>query len=365
MDKMHDSNDVAVELAQASGQRLSRRGFLGSTLAAAATATLGFPAIVRAQEEKRVVLYCPESPDLSSKLGKAFEAETGIVVNVQYGGTNVIVNRLLAERGNPNADVWYGGGGLLSFLYAKQEGITTPYTPPSFKDMPVQQGNVYLRDADWHFVGAEVFVIGFAYNPKVLTKADAPKTWDDLLNPKWKGHIQMPNPAASGTATLTVLSRMMQEVRAGRSEKEAWAYFDQLNKNVALYPESGAAPTRAVAKGDAKVGICFSFMPWGLAARGESVDFILPTQTPVIANPVALVKGAKRPQNGKLLYDFILGVKGQQILADHSQIVLNRSVKPTTPMSFDEVSKNAMPLDVNWAQSNYDRIRNEWRTRFG
>ena len=344
---------------------VGRRRFLGSTLATAAVTTLGFPAIVRAQEEKRVVLYCPESPDLSSKIAKAFEAETGIAVNVQYGGTNVIVNRLLAERANPNADVWYGGGGLLSFLYAKREGITTPYTPPEFKDVPVQQGNVYLRDPDWHFVGAEVFVIGFAYNPKVVPKAEAPKTWEDLLDPKWKGQIQMPNPAASGTATLTVLSRMMEEIRKGRSEKEAWAFFEQLNKSVTLYPESGAAPTRAVAKGDAKIGICFSFMPWGLAARGESVDFILPVSTPVIANPVALVKGSKRPENGKRLYNFILGEKGQQILADYSQIVLNRKVKPTTPLSFDEVAKNAVPMDLAWAQANYDRIRNEWRGRFG
>ena len=311
------------------------------------------------------MLYCPESPDLSAKIGKAFEEETGIKVSVQYGGTNAIVNRLIAEKNSPNADVWYGGGGLLSFLYAKREGITTPYTPAAFKDVPVQQGNVYLRDKDWHFVGAEVFVIGFAVNPKLVSKEEAPKTWEDLLDPRWKGQIQMPNPAASGTATLTVLSMLMQARAAGRSENDAWGYFDKLNKNVSLYPESGAAPTRAVAKGDAKVAICFSFMPWSLAARGESVDFILPQQTPVIANPVALVKGSKRPENGKRLYDFILGEGGQKILADHSQIILNRNVKPTTPLSFDEVSKNAMAIDVDWAEANYDRIRNEWRGRFG
>ena len=164
-----------------------RRRFLGSTLATVAVTTLGFPAIVRAQEEKRVVLYCPESPDLSSKIAKAFEAETGIAVNVQYGGTNVIVNRLLAERANPNADVWYGGGGLLSFLYAKREGITTPYTPPEFKDVPVQQGNVYLRDPDWHFVGAEVFVIGFAYNPKVVPEGRGAEDMGGSARPQVEG----------------------------------------------------------------------------------------------------------------------------------------------------------------------------------
>lgn len=344
------------------GAGISRRTFVK---AAGAAAAVGFPSIIRAQDKRQVVLYCPESPDLSSKIGKAFEAESGITVNVQYGGTNVIVNRLLAERSNPNADVWYGGGGLLSFLYAKREGITTPYTPPEFKDLPLRTGKIYLRDSDWHFVGAEVFVIGFAYNPKTLAKQDAPKTWEDLLDPRWKGKIQMPNPAASGTATLTVLGRMMLEMQKGRTEKDAWNYFEQLNKNVAVYPESGAAPTRAVAKGEAQIGICFSFMPWSLAARGESVDFIMPDLSPVIANPVAMVKGSKRPENGQRLYNFILGENGQQILADHYQIVLNRKIKSKTPMSFDEVGKQAMDIDMNWAEKHYDRIRNEWRSRFG
>lgn len=210
---------------------MDRRTFIKT---AGAATTLGFPAILRAAEEKRVVLYRPESPDLSSKIGKAFEAETGITADVQYGGTNVIVNRLLAGRSNPNADVWYGGGGLLSFLYAKREGITMPYIPPEFKDLPLREGKIYLRDKDWHFVGAEVFVIGFAYNPKTLAKKDAPKTWEDLLDPRRKGSIQMPNPAASGTATLTVLGRMMLENQRGRSEKDAWDYFERLNKNVSL-----------------------------------------------------------------------------------------------------------------------------------
>jgi len=342
---------------------MTRRTVLGG--AAAGIATLAAPAIVRASEGNNVVLYCPESPDLSAKIGQAFEAQTGIKVDVQYGGTNAIVNRLLAEKRNPNADVWYGGGGLLSFLYGKRQGLTTPYTPEAFENMPVQRGNVYLRDKDWHFVGAEVFVIGFAYNPKVLAREDAPKTWQALLDPKWAGQIQMPNPAASGTATLTVLSLIMERIRQGGTEAQAWEYFEALADSVALFPESGAGPTRAVAKGDAKIGICFSFMPWGMAKRGESVDFILPEQTPVIANPVALVNGSKRPTNGKKLYDFIIGEGGQKILAEHSQIILNPDVQPATPLSFDDVSKNAMTLDVDWAQSNYDRIRNEWRARFG
>jgi len=67
-----------------------------------------------------IALYSPETPDMTKEIGLSFEkAFSGSTVNVQYGGTNVIVNRLIAEKDNPMGDVWYGGGGFLPFESAK------------------------------------------------------------------------------------------------------------------------------------------------------------------------------------------------------------------------------------------------------
>src|SRR5690625_850414 len=70
-----------------------------------------------------ITLYSPETPDLSKELAQKFEEVHGGTVNVDYAGTNVLVNKMMAEKGNPQADVWYGGGGLLPFESAVDKDI--------------------------------------------------------------------------------------------------------------------------------------------------------------------------------------------------------------------------------------------------
>ena len=199
------------------------------------------------KEWGQVALYSPETPDMTKEIGQNFEkAFKGSSINVQYAGTNVLVNRMIAEKDNPMADVWYGGGGFLPFESAKDKGIITSYTPEAIKDWPEVRDGIKIRDKDWKWIGAEVFVLGFVYNTDLVKPEDAPKTWDDLLDPKWKGKLQMPNPAASGTATLTVLSQLME-----RGEEPGWEYFKKLVDQMSAMPDSGSAPGKAVAKGEA------------------------------------------------------------------------------------------------------------------
>ncbi|UFJ40850.1 extracellular solute-binding protein [Brevibacillus humidisoli] len=307
-----------------------------------------------------VAFYSPETPDMTKEIGLNFEkAFTGSTVNVQYGGTNVIVNRLIAEKDNPMGDVWYGGGGFLPFESAKSKGIITSYTPEIAKDWPVSQNGIQIRDKDWKWVGAEVFVLGFIYNTDLVKPEDLPKTWDDLLDPKWKGKIQMSNPAASGTATLTVLSQLM---RLG--EEPGWEYFTKLVDQVSALPDSGSAPSKAVAKGEAHIGIAFDFMAYEMKAKGEKVDFIVPEKTPIIVNPVSLVADGPNPEGGKALIDYLLSKEGQQTLANWYHIPISKEVESKTPLTLEKVMPHAQELDVQWVVDNYDRIRNEWRQKF-
>ena len=74
-------------------------------------------------------MYSPETPDMTREIAEAFEEETGTPVNVHYAGTNVLVNQMIAEMDNPEADVWYGGGGILPFESAIERGFIQAYTP--------------------------------------------------------------------------------------------------------------------------------------------------------------------------------------------------------------------------------------------
>src|SRR5690625_2006768 len=105
---------------------------------------------------------------------------------------------MMAEKGNPQADVWYGGGGLLPFESAVEKDIITTYIPESAEDWEVVDDGIKVKHEDDYYVGVEIFVLGFAYNTELVSEEEAPKTWEDLLDPKWEGKIQFPNPAASG-----------------------------------------------------------------------------------------------------------------------------------------------------------------------
>lgn len=309
----------------------------------------------------KISFYSPETPDMTKEIGLNFEkAFPGSTVDVQYGGTNVIVNRLIAEKDNPIGDLWYGGGGILPFEAAKDKDIITSYIPESVKDWPVVRNGIKIRDEDWKWVGTEVFVLGFIYNSDLVKPEDLPKTWDDLLDPKWKGKIQMSNPAASGTATLTVLSQLM-----ARGEEEGWKYFEKLVAQCSALPDSGSAPSKAVAKGEALIGIAFDFMAYEMKAKGEKVDFIVPETTPVLVNPVSLVKDGPNPEGGKALIDYLLSAEGQQTLANWYHIpIISEGVESKTPLTLESVMPHAQELDIDWVVANYDRIRNEWREKF-
>ncbi|GIO27017.1 ABC transporter substrate-binding protein [Ornithinibacillus bavariensis] len=305
-----------------------------------------------------ITLYSPETPDLTKELAAKFEELYGQKVNVHYAGTNVLVNQMMAEKGNPQADVWYGGGGLLPFESAVDKGIITKYIPESAEDWEVVENGIKMKHQDGYYVGTELFVLGFAYNTDLVTEEEAPKTWEDLLDPKWEGKIQFPNPAASGTATLMVLSHMMQY-----GEEAGWEYFQKLADQSNSIPDSGSAPTKAVAMGEAHIAVGFDFMAYEHKAKGETVDFVVPDKTPILVNPATLVEGAPNPEGGKKFMDFMLGKEAQQILANWYHIPINKEVESKTPLNIDSIKENAVDLDIDWVNENYDRIRNEWKSK--
>ena len=307
---------------------------------------------------KSITLYSPETPDLSKELAKKFEEVNGIKVNVDYAGTNVLVNKMMAEKGNPQADVWYGGGGLLPFEASIDKGIMEPYIPESAEDWEVVEDGIKLKHEDDYYVGTEMFVLGFAYNTELVSEEEAPKTWDDLLDPKWEGKIQFPNPAASGTSTLMVLSYMMEN-----GEEAGWEYFQKLNDQANSVPDSGSGPTKAAAMGEAHIAIGFDFMAYEHQNNGETVDFIVPDKTPILVNPATLIKDGPNPEGGKKFMDFMLTEDAQEILASWYHIPINPDVGSETPLSLDNIKDHAVDLDIDWVNENYDRIRDEWDTK--
>jgi iron(III) transport system substrate-binding protein len=306
-----------------------------------------------------ITLYSPETPDMTNELAEAFEEKYNATVDVHYAGTNILVNQMMAEMDNPQADLWYGGGGIFPFESAIEHGFIESYTPETAEDWDVVEDGIKMRHEDWMWTGVEVFVLGLIYNTDLVSEDELPETWDDLLDERWTDNLQMPNPAASGTATLLVLSQMLD-----KGEDEAWEYLDALVDQMNAIPDSGGAPTQAAASGEADIGIGFDFMAYQFKERGESVDFHVPEHTPILVNPVALVKDGPNPEGGKKFIDFMLSEEGQEIKGNWNHLLVNSDVSTQSPLSIDDLRDTAQELDIDWVVENYDRIRQEWRDRY-
>src|SRR5882724_1483006 len=168
---------------------VSRRALLGSMLAA--------PFVIGqagAAESLKAYSIWPEN--YARPMLEAFEKATGIHVNFIRFSSGEALARLLAEKGNPQVDVLFGGP-VETFTAGEEQGIFEAYTPPSAADLPKR-----FKSAQgmWTAIADDPLV--FMTNTKFLQEHNLqpPASWDDLLNPAYKSMLQMADARTSGTA---------------------------------------------------------------------------------------------------------------------------------------------------------------------
>lgn len=321
-------------------------------------------------DDRTVLVYTPFPASVAESWIKPFEEATGIRVEQIKEGTTRVYSRLRAEKGHPRADVWIGGGGMVPFIAAANEGLLQPYRPKGWEDMPVTRGNLVMRDREWRWVGVTVIGLGFAYNPTVLRPEDLPRAWDELADPRWRDQIIMWDPASSGTAMLFLQAALQRSIRDTGSEDAGWRYLKGVYANLQRY--SDTPPSLPVSRGEVKIGIHFEHQvleylqqsndPATIAATQKTLQFALLPDSPVIVDPIALVHDAPHAENGRKFIDFILSHAGQGLL-NRLCFVQDPGYGPPRhlDMTLDQMLSNAMPIDVEWMGSSFNRIRTRWQ----
>lgn len=317
------------------------------------------------------MVYTPFPEATAKALSRAFQKKTGIKVVMVLEGTTVVFGRIRAERERPRADVWYGAGGMIPFMQAAEEGLLEPYTPAGMEDLPVQRGNLVLRDQNWHWCGMSIIALGFAYNPRLIPKDDVPTTWDELIDPRWKGKIEMWDPGVSGTAMLFLDSALLRHLNDGKTEEEGWEWLTRYWKNLRGYTVEGK-PAFNVARGESWIGIHFEHQVLefleeqsggDVAGGNDNIAWVLPDRSPIGVDPIALIKGAEHSENGKKFIDFVM--------SDEGQAIVNRfffSIDPERPapaglgdLTMKDLEEKAMLLEPQWMADSYDRVRKRWQ----
>ena len=318
------------------------------------TALGWLPSVALAADQLNAYSIWPEN--WARPMLQEFEQATGIKVNFVRFSSGEALARVIAEKGNPQVDVLFGGP-VETFAAGIKEGIFEPYKPPSFGSLPAR-----FKQAEGYWVAIADDPLVFMTNVKFLKEANLkpPASWEDLVNPAYKGMLQMADARTSGTAVTRIFSII--EVN-GRNEDKAFDYMKKLRRNVQVYTKSGGGGTLPIGLGQAGGGIFFIVDALDTKAKGYDVVISFPREgIGTSAEAIALLKGAKHPELGKKLIDWATSPAMQSLFAKHKINFVPASPEVKAEPSLAEVLKGAkiFPIDDAYAGANRKRVVDRW-----
>ena len=271
----------------------------------------------------KVMLYSSMQEDQLMAIKEGFEKKyPGVTMEYYFAGTSKVVTKISteAQAGHVDADViWVGDAA--DYVSFKEEGILQQYTSPEAAGLDPN----YI-DAEGYYTAARLVGVGIAYNTVTVKPEDAPKTWSDLLDPKWKDQIVMSDPGTAGTTKYWMNAMMC-------SDKYGADYMQKLKDNGCLLESGTTATHNQLAAQAYQVGVCLDYVTANLVAEGSPIAFLYPEDTVSIASPIGLVKDCNNEENGKLLYDFILSKEGQEILVANNLVSVRSDVEQSVDLS--------------------------------
>ena len=298
--------------ALAAGAAFSTR-----VMSAAPPASAVTPALIEAaKKEGKVVWYTSVDLKLSEQIGKAFETKyPAVACKVERTGAERILQRIGQEyTANVHAVDVVNSSDASHLVYWKDQGILAPYVP---EDVAKFYPNEH-KDADGTYASFRVFLCVIAYNTNMVKKEEAPKSFADLLDPKWKGKIVKAHPGYSGTI-MTATYQMSRDL--------GWEYFEKLAQQNILQVQSAADPPKKIALGERAIqadGV--EYLIHQEKEAGQPVEPVYATEgTPLIIGPNGLFKAAPNPNAARLFQSYCFSPECQQLCIDIGGL---RSVHP-------------------------------------
>src|ERR1700716_3046405 len=242
--------------------------------------------IAAAKKEGKVAFYTAMDLPVAEKLAKAFEAKfSGVVVRVERSGSERVFQRIAQEMAsNIHACDVMNSADAAHFIVFKRNAWLAPYLPEEVaKHFPAAH-----RDPDGLFVTTRVWLSSLGYNKTLVKPEDAPKSFADLLDPKWAGKMVKGHPAYSGTI-MTTTFQVVREL--------GWDYYEKLAKQRVMQVQSASDPPKKLALGERAImadGIEYGIFQ--LKEDGKPVDVIYPTEgSPLIVGSNGVLKSAPNP----------------------------------------------------------------------
>jgi iron(III) transport system substrate-binding protein len=304
-------------------QRLSRRDILkgattlalGSVFASPVRAEAPPPVAITptlieaAKKEAKVILYSSMDLPVGEKLGKAFEAAyPGITVQIERSGSERLFQRVAQEfESNIHAADIINSSDASHFISWKKNGWMAPFVTEDIAQHFLPQ----FRDPDGMSATSRIYLSSIAYNTNMVKPDDAPKSFADLLDPKWAGKMVKGHPAYSGTI-MTATFQIVREL--------GWEYLEKLSKQRVMQVQSSTDPPKKLALGERAVmadgneyGVVL------LKETGQPVEPVYPTEgAPTISGPTGIFATAPHPNAARLFQAWLHTRETQQFFSDYT-----------------------------------------------
>jgi len=294
----------------------------------------------------RVVLYSPHGRDLLALLETTYEAaHPDVDVRWLDMGSQEVFDRIRSEKANPQADVWFGGPDTI-FARGAEQGLLQPYRPAWADAVPATS----RAPGDLYF-GAYRSMPVLVYNTDKVAAADAPRDWDDLLDPRWRGEILIRDPLASGTMRTMFGMILARSVDETGSTDQGFDWLRRLDGQTKEYVLNPALMIEKLVRGEGLVTV------WDLTdillqkERGKPLDFTFPSSgTPVIDDSIGLVAGAVHAEAAGAFIDWVGSPEAQRLAAEKVYRVPARTdlERDQLPPWAQDVLDRLVPADVDW-----------------
>ena len=310
--------------------------------------------IEAAKKEGKVVWYTSIDLSVSEKIAGAFKAKYGVEVRVERTGAERVFQRIGQEYASSVYAVDIANSSDASHLLAwKKQGILLPYVPEDVAKYYKPEH----RDPDGTFAGFRATLSPIAYNTKLVKPEDAPTSYKDLLDPKWKGKIVKAHPGYSGTI-LTATFEMVRDI--------GWDYYENLAKQNIMQVQSATDPPKKLSLGERSVmadGTEYNIFL--LKEAGQPVEAVYASEgTPFIVGPNGIFKAAPNPNAAKLFQNYCFTPEAQQIVIDsgglrslHTQVKERPGRKPLADIKL-------MKEDAAGAEAQSEEIKARYQKIF-
>ena len=299
--------------------KLTRRTFLASSalaafatrVAAAPPAEAVTPALIEAaKKEGKLAFYTAMDLPVAERFAKAFEAKyPGVAVRVERSGAERVFQRIAQEQAsNIRAVDVVNTADAAHLIVWKRNGWLDAYVPEDVaRHFPAEH-----RDPDGTSALTRVWLSSLGYNTNLVKPEDAPKSFADLLDPKWTGKMVKAHPAYSGTI-MTATFQIARDL--------GWGYLEKLAKQKIMQVQSSTDPPKKLALGERAVmadGNDYNLIQ--LKERGQPVEVVYPSEgTPFVTGPTAIFKSAPSPNAARLFQSYLHSREGQQLLVDFAR----------------------------------------------